>query len=216
MMPDFSKIFDKYEALVAEVDKIFQGVQQAHPDCMRCRIHCADCCHAVFDLTLVEAVYMNRKFIQAFDEKAREPILTRAETMDRQYYKVKRKLQKMHIDEGKSPEEVLLALSQERIRCPLLNDEDLCELYEARPITCRVYGIPTSIGGKPHICEHANFQEGTAYPTVNLDKMNDRLFALSKELLEEIGSPMQQMQISLVPPSVALITEYDDAYFGIE
>lgn len=215
-MPDLSKIFDKYEILVAGVDKIFRSVQEAHPDCMRCRIHCADCCHAVFDLTLVEAAYMNHQFMRRFNEKDREPILTRAETVDRQYYKIKRKLQKMHVDEGRSPEEVLLALSQERVRCPLLNEEDLCDLYASRPITCRVYGIPTSIGGQPHICEHANFQEGTAYPTINLDKMNDRLFALSKELLEDVGSTKQQMQMSLVPPSVALITEYDDQYFGIE
>ena len=215
-MPDFSKTFGKYEALVSEVDKIFLGVQNAHPGCVRCQIHCSDCCHAVFDLTLVEAAYINYQFMRAFSEKEREPILTRAETVDRQYYRIKRKLQKMHIDQGKSPDEVLLTLSQERVRCPLLNEEDLCALYESRPITCRVYGIPTSIGGKPHICKHANFQEGVAYPTVNLDKMNDRLFELSKDLLQEIGSKNQRMCLSLVPPSVALVTQYNDKYFGIE
>jgi len=215
-MPDFSNVFGKYEALVAEVDKIFQAVKDAHKECVSCEIRCSDCCHAVFDLTLVEAVYMSERFRKFFGEKEREPILDRAETVDRKYYQIKKKLQKMHIDEGKSPDDVLIALSQERVRCPLLNAEDLCDLYEWRPITCRVYGIPTAIGGKPHICEHAKFQEGISYPTVNLDKMNDRLFALSRELIEQIGAKHEKMRMSLVPPSVALITEYDDKYFGIE
>jgi len=215
-MPDFSTVFKQYEALVAEVDNIFQRVKETHEACVRCEIHCSDCCHAVFDLTLIEAVYMSEQFRKSFGETEREPILTRAETVDRKYYQIKKKLQKMHIDQGKSPDEVLHALSQERVPCPLLNPEGLCDLYDSRPITCRVYGIPTAISGKPHICEHANFQEGVAYPTVNLDKMNDRLFALSKALLEECGSTQEKMRMSLVPPSAALMTEYDDAYFGIK
>lgn len=121
----------------------------------------------------------------------------------------------MYVGEGKSPEEVFLQLANERVRCPLLSDDDECDLYEKRPITCRVYGIPTSIGGKPYTCEKSAFKEGTAYPTVNLDKMNDRLFALSKELLEEIGSRNLQMYMSLVPPSAALMTTYDEEYFAV-
>jgi Fe-S-cluster containining protein len=121
----------------------------------------------------------------------------------------------MYVGEGKSPEEVFLQLANERVRCPLLSDDDECDLYENRPITCRVYGIPTSIGGKPYTCEKSAFKEGTAYPTVNLDKMNDRLFALSKELLEEIGSGNLKMYMSLVPPSAALMTTYDEEYFVV-
>ena len=58
-MLDFSKTFEKYEAFVAEFDKIFKTMQDSHKGCVRCEIHCSDCCHAVFDVTLIEAVYMN-------------------------------------------------------------------------------------------------------------------------------------------------------------
>jgi Fe-S-cluster containining protein len=212
---DFSKTFKKYEVLVSDVDKIFKTVQEAHGDCVRCEVRCSDCCHAVFDITLIEAVYINYHLNQTLPRKKRRPVVIRAEKADRKYYQIKQRLQKMYVGEGKSPEEVFVQLAHERVRCPLLNDDDLCDLYEKRPITCRVYGIPTSIGGKSHTCEKSAFKEGTAYPTVNLDKMNDHLFALSAELLREIGSKNPKMHMSLVPPSVALMTTYDEAYFAV-
>jgi Fe-S-cluster containining protein len=213
---DFSKTFAKYESLVSDVDKIFTSMQDAHSDCVCCETRCADCCHAVFDITLIEAVYINHHFNASLSRKERRPITRRAEKADRKYYQIKRKLQKMYVDEGKPSEEVLAQLALERVRCPLLNDDNLCDLYAKRPITCRVYGIPTSIGGQAHICEKAAFKEGTAYPAVNLDKMNDRLFELSKELLQEVGSKNPKRHMSLVPPSGALMITYDEEYLGIK
>lgn len=215
-MLDFSKTFEKYETLVAQADKIFAAMQEAHKDCVRCEFYCCDCCYAVFDVTLIESVYINHHFNRSLARKERRQILRRAEKADRKFYQIKHKLQKMYIDQGKSPEEVLSHLAQERVACPFLNDEKLCDLYDRRPITCRVYGIPTSIGGTPHVCEQSAFKEGTSYPAVNLDNMNDRLFDLSRGLLQEIGSSNPKMHVSLVPVSAALMTEYDAEYFGIQ
>ena len=215
-MIDFSKTFEKYEALVAQVDKIFTAMQEAHKDCVSCKIYCSDCCYAVFDVTLIEAAYINHHFGRSLPRKERREILRRAEKADRRFYQIKRKLQKMYVKEGKSSEEVLSHLAEERARCPLLNDEKLCDLYSSRPITCRVYGIPTSIGGKPHICGESGFKEGTAYPAVNLDNINDRLIELSKDLLREIGANNPKMHMRLVPVSAALMTSYDEEYFGIK
>ncbi len=214
-MLDFSKTFEKYEAMASDIDKIFKSLQGSHEDCVRCEVHCADCCHAVFDVTLVEAVYINHHFNVSLTGEDRRPILKRAEKADRKYYQIKRRLQKMYIDQGKPPDEIFFQLAQERVPCPLLNDERVCDLYTRRPITCRIYGIPTSIDGKTHTCEKSNFEEGTAYPTVNLDKINNRLFALSEELLQELGAKNLKMHMSLVPPSVALMTTYDEKHFGI-
>jgi hypothetical protein len=213
MMLDFSKTFEKYEALVAQADKIFAAVQGAHKDCVRCEMYCCDCCYAVFDLTLIESVYMNYHFNKSLTRRERRPILRRAEKADRKFYQIKQKLQKMYIDQGKSPDEVFFHLAQERVPCPLLNDEKLCDLYVRRPITCRVYGIPTSIGGTARICGESGFKEGTSYPTVNLDNMNDRLLELSKDLLQEIGSKRSKIHMGLVPVSAALTTTYDEEYF---
>lgn len=213
-MLDFSKTFERYQALVQEVDRIFSDMQTSYPDCVRCDVRCSDCCHAVFDVTLIEAVFINGHF-NRLAEADRARILERAETADRKYYQIKRGLKKMYVDQRKSEEEVFSALARERVRCPLLNEDALCDLYAYRPITCRVYGIPTAIGGKAHICEHSAFKPGAAYPTVNLDRMNDRLFELSRALLEEVESKNPKLCMSLVPPSAALMADYDEKYLGV-
>ena len=215
-MLDFSKTFEKYETLVAQVDKIFSAMQEAHKDCVSCKIQCCDCCYAVFDVSLIEAAYINHHFNRSLGRKERRKILRRAETADRKFYQIKKKLQQMYVKEGKSPEEVLSRLAEDRVPCPLLNDEKVCDLYDKRPVTCRVYGIPTSIGGKPHICGESGFKEGTAYPAVNLDNMNNRLLELSKELLREIGANHPKMHMSLVPVSAVLMTDYDEEHFGLK
>ena len=106
-------------------------------------------------------------------------------------------------------------MASERIRCPLLNDENLCSLYEYRPITCRFYGIPTSIGGKGHTCGKSGFVEGKQYPTVNLDIIHKRLYELSDELVKKIKSRHIKMAEMLVPLSMSLLTVYNEEYLGI-
>ena len=91
-MLDFSETFEKYEALVAEVDKIFKAMYEAHKDCVRCDLHCSDCCYAIFDLTLVEAVYINYHFNRSLQRPERRKILKRAEKSDRKFYQIKQKL----------------------------------------------------------------------------------------------------------------------------
>jgi hypothetical protein len=49
-----------------------------------------------------------------------------------------------------------------------------------------------------------------------MDSINDRLIQLSKDLLQEIGSMNPKMHLSLVPVSTALITTYDEEYFGMK
>ena len=212
-MLDFSKIFKKYEVMVDQVDKVFGTMREAHKDCVRCELHCSDCCYAVFDLTLIESLYINYHFNRSLNRKDRRPILKRAEKADRKFYQIKYKLQKMYLKEGKPPEDIFMELAKERVPCPLLNDEELCGLYDRRPITCRAYGIPTSIGGKAHICGEAGFKQGVSYPTVNLDNINDRLLELSKEVSHEIGASRLNIHMSLVPVSTALMTTYDEKYF---
>ena len=213
-MLDFSQTFEKYETLVREVDKIFRGMKDGHKECVRCEVGCCDCCHAVFDLTLVESVYLNRQLASACDRTERRAVVKRAEKSDRKYYQIKKTLRNMYVDQGKSSDEIFLHLAAERVPCPLLNDENQCDLYNFRPITCRIYGIPASIGGQAHICEKARFEKGAAYPAIDMDKINDRLFALSMELLQEAGAKNLKRHMSLVPPSAAILMDYNEDFFN--
>lgn len=215
MIPDLTDIFDRYEALVAEVDAVFTRVAEQHPDCVTCEKGCSECCHALFDLSLVEAMYLNRNFKSLFgDGENRSRIVSRANEADRKSYRIKRQAYR-DSQAGVETQVILDRMARERLRCPLLGEDDACEMYQQRPITCRLYGIPTAIGGKGHTCGKAGFAKGEAYPTVHMDRIQDRLLALSREIAERVGSKYSELSGVFVPASMALLTVYDERYLGV-
>jgi Fe-S-cluster containining protein len=212
---DFSKFFEQYEALVKQVESVFDTVQQQHSECVRCKPGCADCCHAVFDLTLIEALYIKFHFERRFEGEMREPIIERANKADRTLVRLKRQAYKEH-QEGKSEAEILKEMAAQRIACPLLDREDRCLMYDVRPLTCRLYGIPTQIGEEAHSCRLSAFEPGRAYPTVKMEGVHRKLYSISLALAAEIRSQYPQLAEILVPLSMALLTDYTEEYLGVK
>jgi len=215
MIPALDDIFSKYEGLVKQIDGIFTDVREKYPDCVKCELECADCCHALFDLALVEALYINRKFIANVLDQRKAEILEDANMVDRKIYKLKRSAFKSVESGEKTEEQVLFEMAAERMRCPLLNKDNQCDLYDFRPITCRLYGIPTSISGRGHTCGLSGFKEGEAYPTVNLDVIHNKLHELSQDISAALKSKHVKMGDVLMPLSMALLTVFDETYLGI-
>lgn len=214
MKIELMPFFKKYEALVSKVESVFEQVKKNYPEEVKCKEGCSDCCHALFDLALVEALYLNDRFNAAFEGKEKADLVENANKADRQIYKIKKEAYRS-AKEGKGEEEVVAAVGQKRIRCPLLGDDNRCEMYEFRPIACRVYGIPQAIGGKGCTCGLSGFKPGERYPTLNHDALHDQLLAISSELVQAIRSKHIRMAEILVPLSMALITDYNDEYMGI-
>jgi len=211
---DFTPFFEKYAALAQTADGVFERIKHQSPDLVKCRTGCADCCHALFDLSLIEALYLNHFFSKTFEGGAKEQVLERANRADRRVYKVKRKAYQ-ELKRGRPEAEILEDMARERVRCALLNENDCCDLYAHRPITCRFYGLPTAINGRGHTCGLSGFRQGKSYPTVNLDAIHQRLFEISAELVQALKSRHIKMAELLVPVSMALLTEYDAAYLGL-
>lgn len=214
MKINFQPIFKKYQAIVTMADEVFEKIQKEFPENVTCKIKCADCCHALFDITLIEAIYINDRFNTLIKGEERERLIARSNQADRKVYKIKRKAYKDK-RAGKNDMKILVEMAAERVRCPLLNDEDLCSLYENRPITCRLYGIPTSTNGISHTCGKSEFVEGKQYPTVNLDIIQQKLFEISSEFVLQIKTKYTQMAEMLVPVSMAILTQFDEDYLGI-
>lgn len=212
---DFSPYFQKYEQLMSETDRIFASMQAQHPDCVACKQGCSDCCYALFDLSLVEALYLNHHFHIALPKEIKEQILIKADQADRTAYKLKYQAYKSHRD-GAQTETILEDMARKRVRCPLLNAQDQCDLYARRPLTCRLYGIPQAIEGKARTCSLSRFQAGVAYPVVHMEKIHGRLAALSMELTASLNSKYAKLADVLVPLSMALLTVYDDEYLGVQ
>lgn len=211
---DFKPYFEKYERLVAAADAAFERVKEAYADCVKCKEKCADCCFALFDLTLIEALYIHHKFNAKFRDTQKAGLLEKANRADRRIYKLKRKAFQ-ELQAGKNEDEILAAMALERICCPLLNDQELCDLYDDRPMTCRFYGIPTAIGGAGHTCGKSGFEQGEKYPTVNLDAVFAQLQQISAELLRDMEAKNVKLADILVPLSSAIVMDFDDVFFGL-
>ena len=211
---NFEPFFEKYKSLVNQVDSVFLKVQEEYADCVACELGCSDCCHALFDLTLIEALYIKSQFDSVFEAEGRDVILGRADRSDRQIQQLKRRAHKA-FQNGKSEKSILEEMAAQKIRCPLLDDENQCALYSVRPITCRLYGIPTAIGGQSHTCGLSGFKKGNAYPTVKLENIQKQLYDLSSDLARDLHSRYPKLDEMLVPVSMALLTDYTEEYLGV-
>jgi Fe-S-cluster containining protein len=211
---DFSPFFKKYEEVVAIAERAFERVQEEYGDCVKCKKGCSDCCYALFDISFIEALYINHYYNQKIRGADKIKLDEKANKADRLVYKIKRQAYRA-AQEGRTEVEILNEMAKQRVRCPMLGDNDECDLYNYRPITCRFYGIPTQIGGKAHTCGLSAFKEGKSYPTVNLDAIHERLYEISRELVKALNSRYIKMGEMLVPLSMALLTTVDEEYLGI-
>lgn len=161
------------ENLRGRADASFARVAAEHPEAVACRPGCDDCCHALFDLAPVEALAIALAFSD-LPRKQRRDIQRRAQKAARLFDQAA--AQALAV-EG---EERLRILSQARTPCPLLAD-GRCAVYDERPITCRLYGIPVNIGGQGRTCRLARFQPGESYPTADMDQVQSGLLQLSRQ-----------------------------------
>lgn len=213
MALDFSDIFAKYEKLVASVDQVFHRVREQCGDAVTCRPGCSDCCHAVFDLSLVEALYINQKFNERMEGLERQAVLDRADAAERRHVKLAKQAFK-RTEQGAPAEEILEDMAKKRLRCPMLQNDDTCVLYDIRPVTCRLYGIPLSIAGQGHTCGLSAFEPGRQYPTVNMERIQDALVELSQEIVDSLNTKYKAMVTMHVPLATALVTTFDEEYLG--
>ncbi len=215
MALDLREHFVKYEALVEMVDAIFDRVKTEFPKEVFCREKCSDCCYAIFDLTLIEALYIKDRFLKKFSGTPKNDIMEISDKTDRALARMKRDAF-LEVKKGANELDIIAKMSMERVRCPLLGKDDLCLMYESRPITCRVYGIPTSTAGTSHICGRTNFKQGEPYPTLNMDKIYTQLQLLSAQLIKDIHSTNIRMHEMLIPVSMVMITDFNEDYLGVK
>jgi Fe-S-cluster containining protein len=198
-------LFRNYEFIVDQADEAFRKMKEEHGPSMACELHCSECCHAVFGLFLIEAASLKQHFDQLDTQKKKE-VLLRCNETERGLKRLERKLE-LH---GEDLEMQDLILARERIRCPLLDDNQECVLYDHRPITCRVYGIPTRMQGKIRACGKTKFNQGMSYPVFDLDGVYRNLYALSRELLSESGGEDQEKAAFLISMPRVLTASLDE------
>ena len=201
---NINPLFRSYELLVDKADQAFLEMEEKYGECIRCERHCSDCCHAVFGLFLIEAAYLKHNFDRLDKDKIKTALL-RCNEADRALNRLEKMLKSYKDD----PDMQAYAMARERIQCPLLDDNLDCILHPFRPITCRVYGIPTKIQGKSRVCGKSEFKKGISYPAFDLDGVYRDLFELSKELLNQTGTTDLEKASLLVSVSKTISTPFD-------
>ncbi|OAG28232.1 YkgJ family cysteine cluster protein [Thermodesulfatator autotrophicus] len=162
-------IWQGLEEIFNDIEVAFLETKKRYPKEVRCKPGCVDCCYALFDLSLAEAALLYRDFSRK-PRGVRREIMRRVEKYEKEWLRKKPTVLNPFV------------ISAIKIRCPLLNDKKRCELYEARPATCRLYGIPVLIAGETFVCGYSGFEPGKSYPTVYFDKVLERLAALSDKI----------------------------------
>ncbi len=128
-----------------------------------CKPGCAECCLGPFPITQLDAWRLRQGLAQL---ERRDPdravrVRRRARESVARMADFPGDLTTGILDEDEEAEERFAALPDEEY-CPALDPEALtCDLYEARPVTCRIFGPAVRSGGDVlGVCE-LNFQGAT-------------------------------------------------------
>lgn len=199
---ELSQLFRSYDSLAASADEAFQKMSRDYAEDVKCATHCDDCCHAVFGLFLVEAAYI-QQFFGRLPSEVKSEVILRCGQADRELAGVQKSIREQ---QEAGEESTVDPLATGRVRCPLLNEEKECVLYLQRPITCRIYGVPTKIQGKARVCGLSGFKGGETYPAFDLDGIYRDLYDMSLELVEKFGGGDPEWAGLLISVSKALTT----------
>jgi len=164
--------------LFHEVDKAFISMKEKYPAEVCCAQGCDDCCHACFSVSLAEAILLN-KAIKSLNAVHQQELTSRAQKTQKKFNKLEREVRTSKKDSG-------TVMSRARLKCPFLLANKSCVLYDVRPVTCRAYGLPTSINGEGHVCGFSNFNKGKDYTTIKLDNIHRYLLKLSEEACQTL------------------------------
>jgi Fe-S-cluster containining protein len=139
--------------LVQIVDAAFADAARRSGDWLVCRPGCTQCCHGVFEITLLDAERLRQGMqeLRQRDPERAAKVLARATDA----------IARLSADFPGDVKTGLLNNDDEAFEkfaddepCPALDPTTgTCDVYAARPITCRVFGPPLKQEGGIAVCE---------------------------------------------------------------
>lgn len=135
-------ILDHYGLILQEVDDWFASCLGKFPGRISCRYGCAECCRGLFDITLLDALYLKRGF-DLLPESVKQRVAQLSEKRLRELSSAWPEFVPPwtlnHLSEDQWDE---MMPEDDPIPCPFLSEEGICLTYSHRPMTCRLNGIP--------------------------------------------------------------------------
>jgi Fe-S-cluster containining protein len=135
-------IIAAYGELLQEVDRWFADCLGRHPAEIACTNGCSACCCSLFDITLLDAWNLKRGF-DRLPATVRGQVRARATARLAEIQLLWPEFSEPFLLNLRPEEEWSSLMSDEdETPCPLLADNGSCLVYEARPMTCRLHGLP--------------------------------------------------------------------------
>lgn len=203
-------VLEKYNQLLETIDLWFSRAQKQFPQAIQCRLGCSGCCRGFFDITLLDAALVNRGYQQLAPEQ-REVIRSRAEDRLKELQQRWPGFSAPYLLNGMPDSEWVAMPEDDATPCPFLGADDLCQIYDHRPMTCRLHGLPNiDLSGEIFSDDYCSLNFKTVDPlTLSQLKWGFRqtfqqeldLFAIYTRQLT--GSSVQELDILL--PLVPLL-----------
>jgi Fe-S-cluster containining protein len=136
-----NELLQRYRALLTTLDLWFAARQAELPTAIVCSDGCSGCCRGLFDISLLDARLLRTGFDQL-------PAATRAVVQEKAQIRLAELQERWpnfappyllnHMDDAawtEMPDDDLTP-------CPLLDASGRCLVYDYRPMTCRLHGLP--------------------------------------------------------------------------
>jgi len=179
--------FSRDRALIQIVDSALADATHRGGKWIACRPGCTQCCIGVFPINQLDAARLRQgltKLEEGEPERAARLRQRAREAVSRLAHDFPGDPITGLLDEGEEAEQRFADFANDE-PCPALDPETgLCELYEARPMTCRVFGPPVRSEGGLGVCELC-FQ-GASDKEIAACEMNADPEDLESALVEEL------------------------------
>ena len=179
--------FSRDRALIQIVDSALADATHRGGKWIACRPGCTQCCIGVFPINQLDAARLRQgltKLEEGEPERTARLRQRARETVSRLAHDFPGDPITGLLDEGEEAEQRFADFANDE-PCPALDPETgLCELYEARPMTCRVFGPPVRSEGGLGVCELC-FQ-GATDKEIAACEMNADPEDLESALVEEL------------------------------
>lgn len=137
-----TELLEHYGELLREVDRWFADCVAEYGEHIACSRGCSECCRGLFDITALDALFL-RSGIDRLPADARDNVrqkaVARLEQLSTRFPAFTPPWFLNHIPES---EWDAIMPDDDETPCVLLSEQGSCLVYDYRPMTCRLHGIP--------------------------------------------------------------------------
>ena len=206
-----TEILHSYGKLLQTVEEWFRRSVEQTGASVACRSGCSECCRALFDITLLDACYLKSGF-DKLSSIQKEAALARAKDRLFLLQSAWPEFDAPYLLNHRPDEEwAQLMPEDDETPCALLDSDGRCLVYEHRPMTCRLHGMPlVDVSGEVFFEEWCslNFVGEDPLQREDLRWEFDRLFSDELQLFRKfteqlLGIPVNELDTFI--PTALLI-----------